>query len=190
MIYPTETGKAGEVMRLRTLEGVWIQGKLRMWGRWSYIGGGKAGNMFNRLLSEKMTKTAISRVLAHLKKSGLDKGEMAAYFADMLNSKHKSSLVFCTDSEALIIDGVVGEVLNKHPALIGLLHQRYKGKGMSKKEMARELNFMHTGQCLRTCETRIDTWLSIAEFMLYKPMCDAFDTKHDRFYLQDCAEHA
>ncbi len=39
MIYPEITGKSGEHLRLNTLEAVWIQGKLRMWGRWSYIGG-------------------------------------------------------------------------------------------------------------------------------------------------------
>ncbi|WP_218802151.1 DUF1133 family protein, partial [Klebsiella quasipneumoniae] len=40
---------------------IWIQGKLRMWGRWSYIGGGSGGNMFNQLLaSGKVTKTAIN----------------------------------------------------------------------------------------------------------------------------------
>lgn len=33
MIYPTNTGKSGEHLRLTTLESVWIQGKLRMWGR-------------------------------------------------------------------------------------------------------------------------------------------------------------
>lgn len=32
MIYPTNTGKSGEHLRLTTLESVWIQGKLRMWG--------------------------------------------------------------------------------------------------------------------------------------------------------------
>ncbi|EFH3247749.1 DUF1133 family protein, partial [Shigella flexneri] len=53
MIYPTNTGKSGEHLRLTTLESVWIQGKLRMWGRWSYIGGGKTGNMFNQLLASK-----------------------------------------------------------------------------------------------------------------------------------------
>ncbi|HBR0324705.1 TPA: DUF1133 family protein, partial [Klebsiella pneumoniae] len=38
MINPSEVGKAGEMVRLKTLEAIWIQGKLRMWGRWSYIG--------------------------------------------------------------------------------------------------------------------------------------------------------
>lgn len=36
MIYPEITGKSGEHLRLKTLEAVWIQGKLRMWGRWSW----------------------------------------------------------------------------------------------------------------------------------------------------------
>lgn len=40
MIYPSTSGKPDETFRLRTLESVWIQGKLRMWGRWSHIGGG------------------------------------------------------------------------------------------------------------------------------------------------------
>ena len=35
MINPSEVGKSGEMVRLRTLESIWIQGKLRMWGRWS-----------------------------------------------------------------------------------------------------------------------------------------------------------
>ena len=53
MIHAAEVGKPGEHARLRTLESVWIQGKLRMWGRWSYIGGGSAGNMFNQLLANE-----------------------------------------------------------------------------------------------------------------------------------------
>ena len=31
MINPSEVGKAGEMVRLKTLEAIWIQGKLRMW---------------------------------------------------------------------------------------------------------------------------------------------------------------
>ena len=71
MINPSEVGKAGEMVRLKTLEAIWIQGKLRMWGRWSYIGGGSGGNMFNQLLaSGKITKTAINDALRRMKKSG------------------------------------------------------------------------------------------------------------------------
>ncbi len=81
MIYPEITGKSGEHLRLNTLEAVWIRGKLRMWGRWSYIGGGKSGNMFNRLLvSKKLTKTAVNEVLRSMKKSGLEKPELEAFF--------------------------------------------------------------------------------------------------------------
>ncbi|ENN8423384.1 DUF1133 family protein, partial [Escherichia coli] len=39
----------------------------------------------------------------------------------------------------------------------------------------------------RTCESRIDVWLQMAEAMLYLPMCDVFDKKADRFRLQSCA---
>ncbi len=36
MIYPEITGKSGEHLRLKTLEAVWIQGKLRMAGLADY----------------------------------------------------------------------------------------------------------------------------------------------------------
>ncbi|TWX05345.1 DUF1133 family protein, partial [Salmonella enterica subsp. enterica serovar Java] len=52
------------------------------------------------------------------------------------------------------------------------------------------LNEKHPEWCLRTCESRIDVWLNVAESMLYKPMCDAFGTNSDRFYLNSCAESA
>lgn len=62
MINPSEIGKTGEMVRLRTLESIWVQGKLRMWGRWSYIGGGSGGNMFNQLLHlEKLPKRQLKK---------------------------------------------------------------------------------------------------------------------------------
>ncbi|MDA5209127.1 DUF1133 family protein, partial [Escherichia coli] len=77
MINPSEIGKTGEMVRLRTLESIWVQGKLRMWGRWSYISGGTSGNMFNQLLvSSKITKTAINDALRRMKKSGITKPEL------------------------------------------------------------------------------------------------------------------
>lgn len=92
MINPSTTGKGGEMLRLNTLESVWIQGKLRMWGRWSYIGSGSGGHMFNNLLaSKKVSKTAIQQVLKHLKSSGLDHGELMSYFLDMLSGKEKAT---------------------------------------------------------------------------------------------------
>ncbi|KHE07012.1 DUF1133 family protein [Citrobacter braakii] len=175
MIYPTNTGKPGEHLRLSTLESVWIQGKLRMWGRWSYIGSGKPGNMFNQLLtSKKLTKTAINEALRRMKRAGLDKPELEAFLRDMINGKQKSWLAHCTDSEALTIDGVIGEVLADHPGLFNILSQRYVGRGMSKRMMAERLNEAHPEWSFRTCERRIEDWLRVAEYILYAPMRRAF----------------
>ncbi|EET4562869.1 DUF1133 family protein [Escherichia coli] len=171
MIYPTNTGKSGEHLRLTTLESVWIQGKLRMWGRWSYIGGGKAGNMFNQLLaSKKLTKTAINEALRRMKKAGIEKPELEAFLREMIDSKQKSWLSHCTDAEALCIDRVISEVMAEHPGLIFILRQRYEGRGMSKLKMAQQLNKYRPGWSLKTCRNRIDAWLGVAEHILYIPM--------------------
>ncbi|MBJ9210632.1 DUF1133 family protein [Citrobacter freundii] len=178
MIYPTNTGKPGEHLRLSTLESVWIQGKLRMWGRWSYIGSGKPGNMFNQLLtSKKLTKTAINEALRRMKRAGLDKPELEAFLRDMINGKQKSWLAHCSDAEALKIDGVIGEVLADHPRLFNILSQRYVGRGMSKRMMAERLNEVHPEWCFSTCEKRIANWLAVAEYMLYIPMHESFAQK-------------
>ncbi|AGS29091.1 Putative uncharacterized protein [Salmonella enterica subsp. enterica serovar Agona str. 64.H.00] len=145
--------------------------------------------MFNALLaSKKVSKTAIQQVLRHLKASGLSKDELREYFEDLLAGKNKSHLAFCTDAEGLMMDAVIGEILVRagHKKLFGLICQRYKRR-MSKKAMARELNEMHPEWCLRTCESRIDVWLQMAEAMLYQPMCEVFEKKPDRFRLHDCA---
>ena len=176
MIYPTNTGKSGEHLRLTTLESVWIQGKLRMWGRWSYIGGGKTGNMFNQLLaSKKLTKTAINEALRRMKKAGIEKAELEAFLREMINGKQKSWLAHCTDAEALKIDSVIGEVLADHPGLLNVLSQRYVGRGMSKRRMAELLNEQYPEWALITCRRSVDQWLSVAEFILYSPMREAFD---------------
>ncbi|QHM71301.1 DUF1133 family protein [Mixta intestinalis] len=189
MIYPSTTGSAGEMIHLNTLESVWVQGKLRMWGRWSYIGSGQAGNMFNQLLTtKKLTKTAINEALRRMKKAGISKPELEAFLREMLESNKKSHLAHCTDTEALKIERVICEVLRDHPQLIRLLHQRYDGRGKSKKALAYELNEGHPEWCLRTCETRIDVWLKMAESMLYRPLCDAFDTDSGKFCLHVCAK--
>ncbi|MBW5818889.1 DUF1133 family protein [Yersinia kristensenii] len=176
MIYPDSLGVVNaQEMRLRTLESIWIQGKLRMWGRWSYIGEGKAGNMFNHLLAtQKITKTAIKEALRRIKKAGISKPELESFLQDMMNSKQKSYLAHCTDTEALIIDRVIGGVLKEHPDLIYLLHQRYDGRGMSKLKMAEILKEVHPEWSIVTCRRRIDQWLGIAEYMLYMPMRYAF----------------
>lgn len=192
MINPSEIGKTGEMVRLRTLESIWVQGKLRMWGRWSYIGGGSDGNMFNQLLaSGKITKTAIKEALRRMKKAGISKPELEAFFKEIQEGQNKSGLAFCTDEEALTINAVLSDVLvqSGHKNLYALIEDRYI-KRLSKKAMARDLNKKHPEWCLRTCESRIDVWLNVAESMLYKPMCDAFGTNGDRFRLNSCAESA
>lgn len=193
MIYPDSIGLVNtKEARLRTLESIWIQGKLRMWGRWSYIGGGSCGNMFNQLLtSGKITKTAINDALRRMKKSGITKPELETFLREILDGKNKTGLAFCTDEEALIINSVLCEILVRsgYKRLYNLIDDRYI-KRLSKKAMARDLNEKHPEWCLRTCESRIDVWLSVAESMLYKPMCDAFKANGDRFYLNSCAESA
>ncbi|EHK3412986.1 DUF1133 family protein [Escherichia coli] len=175
MIYPEITGKSGEHLRLKTLEAVWIQGKLRMWGRWSYTGGGKTGNMFNQLLtSKKLTKTAINEALRRIRESGIDKPELEAFLREMIAGRQKSWLSHCTDAEALRIDGVISKALARYPGLIDILRQRYEGRGMSKRKMAELLNEVHPEWCYATCRNRIDMWLRIAEFILYPLMRDAF----------------
>lgn len=180
MIYPEITGKSGEHLRLKTLEAVWIQGKLRMWGRWSYIGGGKTGNMFNQLLaSKKLTKTAINEALCRIRESGIDKSELEAFLREMIAGRQKSWLSHCTDAEALRVDRVISEVLAGHPGLISVLRQRYEGQGMSKLKMAEQLNKYRPDWSLKTCRNRIDVWLAMAETMLFLPMCVAFERFSD-----------
>ncbi|WP_313486886.1 DUF1133 family protein [Pseudescherichia sp.] len=192
MIYAAEVGKAGEHARLRTLESVWIQGKLRMWGRWSYIGGGSAWNMFNQLLTSKtVSKSAINEALRRMKKAGISKPELEVFLREMLNGKNKSGLAFCSDDEGLKIDGVISAVLTSqgHDGLLGVLAQRYRWQ-KSKRQMAEELQERHPDWGFMTCRRRIDMWLSLAESLLYRPMCDAFGTNSGRFYLQSEPEKA
>lgn len=185
MINPSEVGKSGELVRLRTLESIWIQGKLRMWGRWSYIGGGSGGNMFNTLLaSGKITKTAINEALRRMKKAGIKKPELEAFFKEILDSKIKSGLAFCSDDEGLKIDGVIASVLmnDDYRSLYSVIVDRHRLR-KSKLQMAYELQAKHPDWTLITCRRRIDTWLSLAESILYAPVCDAFGTNSDRFKL-------
>ncbi|HGU5428112.1 TPA: DUF1133 family protein, partial [Klebsiella pneumoniae] len=70
-----------------------------------------------------------------------------------------------------------------------LLVEHYRLR-KSKRRIAEELYEKHPDWCFMTCRRRVDTWLSLAESMLYAPMCDAFGTNGDRFYLQSEPETA
>ncbi len=182
MINPSEVGKSGEMVRLRTLESIWIQGKLRMWGRWSYIGGGSVGNMFNQLLaSEEITKTAINEALRRMKKVGISKPELEAFFREILGGKNKTGLAFCSDDEGLKIDGVIASVLmnDYYRSLYRVIVDRYRLR-KSKLQMANELHIKHPDWTLITCRRRIDTWISLAESILYIPLCDEFGTNRGK----------
>ncbi|HDI6276593.1 TPA: DUF1133 family protein, partial [Escherichia coli] len=126
------------------------------------------------LASKKLTKTAINEALRRMKKAGIEKPELEAFLREMIDSKQKSWLSHCTDAEALCIDRVISEVMAEHPGLIFILRQRYEGRGMTKRKMAELLNDAHPEWSLRTCERRIEHWLKVAEFILYKPMVMAF----------------
>lgn len=141
--------------------------------------------MFNQLLtSHHVTKTAIQEALRRMKKSGITKPELEAFFMEILNGKNKSSLAFCSDEEALIIDRTISIVLaGKYEGLLNVLVQHYRYH-KSKRRLAAELQERHPELTFMTCRRRIDTWLSCAESMLYAPLCDAFDTNGSRFYLQ------
>ena len=142
--------------------------------------------MFNHLLaSGKVTKTAINEALRRMKKSGLTKPELEAFFKEILSSKNKSGLAFCSDEEGLKIDGVIAGVLmnEDYRSLYGVIVDRHRLR-KSKLQMANELMEKHPDWALITCRRRIDTWVSLAESILYAPLCDAFGTNSDRFYLQ------
>ncbi|MBV2404424.1 DUF1133 family protein [Escherichia coli] len=185
MINPSEVGKSGEMVRLRTMESIWIQGKLRMWGRWSYIGGGSVGNMFNQLLaSEEITKTAINEALRRMEKAGISKPELEAFFREILEGKNKTGLAFCSDDEGLKIDGVIASVLmnDDYRSLYRVIVDRYRLR-KSKLQMANELHIKHPDWTHITCRRRIDTWISLAESILYIPLCDEFGTNRGKFKL-------
>ncbi|WP_313686070.1 DUF1133 family protein [Pantoea sp.] len=187
MIYPSTTGKAdGKDLRLRTLESVWIQGKLKMWGRWSAINSSpKAADMFKRLLGKYVVnQDDLSKALKALRKKGCSSKELESWVNDMLQGSRHSSLVFCTDDEGLIMDKVIASVFRKSPRLLRILEKRYQEK-MSLREIAEEFNESHPDLSFMTCRRRIDAWAGMAELMLYRPMSDAFDLNSERFYLQN-----
>lgn len=148
--------------------------------------------MFNQLLaSGKITKTAINEALRRMKKAGISKPELEAFFKEILEGKNKSGLAFCSDDEGLKIDGVIAAVLmnDDNRSLYGVIIDRHRLR-KSKRKMATELQKKHPEWTFMTCRRRIDTWVSLAESMLYAPLCDAFDTNGGKFYLRNEPESA
>lgn len=186
MIYPSTTGKAdGKDLRLRTMESVWLQGKLKMWGRWSAIDTSpKAADMFKRLLGKYVvTQDDLNKALVALRKKGCSSKELETWVNSMLSEGRYSSLVFCSDDEASTMDKVIATTLRDDPGLLRLLEKRYQEK-MSLREIAEEFYDQHPELSFATCRRRVDTWMGMAELMLYLPMSDAFGLNSQRFYLQ------
>lgn len=183
MIYPDSIGPGGIEIRLKNLECVWIQGKLKMWGRWSsYSEMPEAVNMFKRLMaSGRIDHDDISKALNQLRKSGCSTDELAVWMNESLRESTKSSLVFCTDSEGIMMNRVIGTEMLKYPGLLGVLKARYMGRGKSKRTIASDLNDTHPEWSFKTCQRRVDVWLSVAESILYLPMNDAFGHNPNRF---------
>lgn len=142
-------------------------------------------------------RTAIARLEAEgwltrkARRQGITKPELEAYLREILNSKNKSGLAFCSDEEGLLVDGVIASVLmnDDYRSLYSVIVDRYRLR-KSKLQMANELQAKHPDWPLITCRRRIDTWLSLAESILYAPVCDAFGTNSDRFKLQSEQESA
>ncbi|KTS27611.1 DUF1133 family protein [Pantoea stewartii] len=184
MIYPSTTGKAdGKDLRLRTMESVWLQGKLKMWGRWAtYSEMPEAVNMFKRMLSRgKVTRDDLVKAVHQLRKAGCSNDDLEQWMILMHEESAKSSLVFCTDSEGMKMEKVICETLCSHNGLKKIIQWRYLGKGRSKRSIARLVQEDNPRWSFRTCQNRVDQWLHLAEYVLYVPMSEAFELNHLRF---------
>lgn len=179
MIYPLTVGKGEEHLKLRTLESVWIRGRLKMWGRWAaFSKAPSATSMFNQLLEEPtITKKALRDAINRMHTSGLSKETLLMFLEEFKDKKTLSSMWFCSDTEGGEMDKVICEVMNANAGLLNILKQHYVYK-KSKHEIALELCEKDGRYCLRTYQDRVKAWLNVAEFMLYRPMCDRFDREY------------
>jgi hypothetical protein len=173
-------------LRLRTLESVWIQGKLKMWWRWvTYSDMPEAVNMFKRMLSRgKVTREDLVKAIKELRKSGCSNNELENWMFQLQEEGVLSNLVFCTNEEGALMDKVIGATLINSPGLLSILKARYLGRGKKQSEIARELNEVHPEWSWRTSQRRVSTWLNASEYALYLPMNDAFNLNREIFSLK------
>ncbi|WP_337137000.1 DUF1133 family protein [Morganella morganii] len=178
MIYPETCGKSDEHLRLRTLESTWIRGKLKMWGRWAaFSTQPEAAGIFNRLLSGAViSQKALKEAIKKMQTTGLSAEHLQLFLEEFADKKSLSSMWFCTDAEGGRMDKVICAVFENNPALLGIIKQHYVYK-KSRYRIADELSERHPEKSLSTYRRRVAAWLSVAEYMLYLPMCDEFDHK-------------
>jgi len=178
VIYPDTTGLPSGTLELKTLERIWIQGRLKMWGRWaSYSANPQEKGIIQSLMQGKtITRAAMKDAMLRLQRAGLEKGQLFEFFQAMQKKQAFSSLVFCTDAEGLKMDNVILDTLSNYPGLKQLVIRRYCYK-LTPKAMADRMHESHSEQSLSTCRRRIDVWIKSAEIMLYLPMFAAFERK-------------
>ncbi|CDG20920.1 conserved protein of unknown function [Xenorhabdus poinarii G6] len=184
MIYPVTCGKGEEHLRLRTLESVWIRGQLSVWGNWSAIRKvPQAAGIFSCLLADPViSKKSLHMAMKRMKQAGLTKDELLQIFGRMKDKKSVSSLWFCTDAEGLKMDAVIARVMESDPGLLNILKEHYVYK-KSYYCIALEMQECHPDISLSTCRRRVENWLRVAEFMLYRPMCDELE-RHDMMLIK------
>lgn len=176
---------AGADFQLRTLESIWLQGKLKMWGRWSAIDTcPEAPDMFKKLLKKYVvTRNDLSNVLKKLQRMGCATESLTGWIKNMLEECRHSSLVFCTDDEALRMDRVIATVFINNQPLRRIIERHYRDR-RSMRDLAEELHEQNPEWSYSTCRRRTKTWLTVAEYMLYQPMNDAFELNSQRFLLK------
>ncbi|MDE9483610.1 DUF1133 family protein [Xenorhabdus bovienii] len=178
MIYPNTCGKGEEYLRLRTLESVWIRGQLSLWGQWSTVSkSSQAAGILSRLLAQPViSKKALKAAMKRMEQAGLTQRELLWIFGGMQEKQAISRLWFCTDSEGLKIDAVIAKVMKNDPSLLNVVKEHYVFK-KSHYGIALEMHERCPETSLSTCRRRIGAWLHVAEFMLYRPMCDEFERR-------------
>ncbi|MBD2822132.1 DUF1133 family protein [Xenorhabdus sp. 42] len=175
MIYPDTCGKGEEHLRLRTLESVWIRGQLSLWGRWSTISSSpQAAGILSRLLTQPVIpKKALKAAMKRMQQAGLTQEELLRIFGRMQEKPSISQLWFCSDPEGLKMDTVIAKVMKNDPGLLNVVKEHYVFK-KSYYGIAIEMHERCPEISLSTCRRRVKAWLRVAEFMLYRPMCDEF----------------
>ncbi|XUK74068.1 hypothetical protein ABMA09_14090 [Erwinia rhapontici] len=141
--------------------------------------------MFKSMLKRnRVTPEDLKKAIAKLRKSGCTSQELEHWMSQLQQESALSSLVFCTDEEGACMDRVISATLHNYPGLMTIIKLRYQGRGKSKSYIARELNDVRPEWSFKTCQRRVDSWLSAAEYSLYLPMNDAFNLNSERFVLK------
>ncbi len=173
MFYPDCMAKPdGSDLKLRTLDRVWLQGRLRMWGRWALVrrNQGAAGILSKLICDPMISKAALQRVKREMTRSGITSEELQAIFDCIKGDRAASSLLFLSDDEGMMIDSVIARVLSA--GQLNVVKEHYCHR-KSCYQIAVERHEKDPSACLRTYQNRVNAWLAAAEFALFKPLRNA-----------------